>query len=177
MKKFTNLEKINEDNEIIPNFTIGGRTPNIMTKNDLKRLTKNNLIEEPLVEEKTDVVKFFSKIFETREMSHKYHLQVRGEEGSYAAHIALGAYYEEIQDLIDSLVEIYQGQYEIVEGYDIIDTSITQTKERIAYFQESVSYIRQTRNFIPIEDTHLHNIIDEIVALLYRTLYKLKYNK
>ena len=27
------------------------------------------------------------------------------------------------------------------------------------------------------EDTHLQNIIDEIVALTYRLLYKLKYNK
>lgn len=181
MKKFTNLKKINEDNEIIPNFTkgmpLGGRNPNIMTKDDLKRLTNNNLVEEPAVAEKTDVVKFLSKIFETREMSHKYHLQVKGDQGSYAAHVALGAYYEGIQDLVDSLVEIYQGQYEIVEGYDIIDTNITQTKERIAYFQESVAFIRETRVCIPQEDTHLHNIIDEIVALLYRTLYKLKYNR
>ena len=180
MKKFSNFQKVNEDNEIIPNFAkgmpLGGRNPNIMTKDDLKRLN-NNLIEEPLVEEKTDVVKFLSKIFETREMSHKYHLQVRGDQGSYAAHMALGSYYEGIQDLVDTLVEVYQGQYEIVEGYDIIDTSVTQSKERIAYFQESVEFIRETRVCISQEDTHLNNIIDEIVALLYRTLYKLKYNR
>ena len=46
-------------------------------------------------------------------MSHKYHLQVKGDMGSYAAHVALGAYYEGIQDLVDTLVEVYQGQYEI----------------------------------------------------------------
>jgi hypothetical protein len=171
MEKFSNLKKVNEDNEIVPAFN-----PNDLYKK-LGAIKPNNLIEEPAAAEKTDVVKFLSKIFETREMSHKYHLQVKGDMGSYAAHVALGAYYEGIQDLVDTLVEVYQGQYEIVEGYDIIDTSITQTKERIAYFQESVAFIRETRVCIPQEDTHLHNIIDEIVALLYRTLYKLKYNR
>ena len=174
MEKFTNLKKLNEDNEvdksIVPRHAMG-----LLIEDDIVK--SSNLIEEPAADEKTDVVKFLSKIFETREMSHKYHLQVKGDMGSYAAHVALGAYYEGIQDLVDTLVEVYQGQYEIVEGYDIIDTSITQTKERIAYFQESVAFIRETRVCIPQEDTHLHNIIDEIVALLYRTLYKLKYNR
>ena len=170
MEKFTNLKKINEDNEIIP------FNPKDVYKK-LGAIKPSNLIEEPAVAEKTDVVKFLSKIFETREMSHKYHLQVKGDMGSYAAHVALGAYYEGIQDLVDSLVEVYQGQYSIVDGYDIIDTNITKTKEKISYFQEAVAFVRENRNCIPQEDSHLHNIIDEIVALLYRTLYKLKYNR
>ena len=142
------------------------------------KIAKNNhQIEIPSQIENPEAVKLFSKIFESREMSHMYHLQVKGDHGSYAAHMALGSYYEDIQGLADSLIEVYQGQYQIVDGYDIIDSSITRTKDRIAYFQETVAFIRQTRGCIPQEDSHLHNIIDEIVALLYRTLYKLKYNK
>jgi DNA-binding ferritin-like protein len=118
--------------------------------------------------------KFVSKLFESREMSHVYHLQITGE-GSYVGHEALDEYYNGILDLIDEFVETYSGQYEIIEHYDIIDTSATLTKIPIDYFIELSEFIKQTR-YIAIlkEDSHLQNIIDEVVGLIYRTLYKLK---
>lgn len=125
----------------------------------------------------TDAAKFFSKIFESRQKTHVYHLQVRGDEGSYAAHMALDAYYNGILGLIDEIIEVYQGQYGIIEKYDTIDTSDTTTKDKLEYFDEFVKYVREGRSCIPVEDTHLHNIVDEIVALLYKTIYKLKFNK
>ena len=121
--------------------------------------------------------KLFSKLFESREMAHIYHLQVKGEEGSYAAHMALGSFYEDVLDLIDDLIETYQGQYDIVEGYDIIDTKDTKSKEKLEYFTELVEFIKTERKCIGPEDSHLHNIIDEIVALTYKTISKLKFNK
>lgn len=127
--------------------------------------------------EAVDCVKLFSKLFESREMAHVYHLQVKGDEGSYAAHVALGAYYEGVIDLLDELIEVYQGQYGIVEGYETIDTAETKTKERVGYFEELAAYIKENRKCISAEDTHLHNTLDEVVALIYKTLYKLKFNK
>jgi hypothetical protein len=138
-------------------------------KQDIKQL-------EPSTEGK-DVSNFFSKLFESREMAHVYHLQVRGDEGSFARHEALGKYYEGILEFIDDIIEIYQGQYGIVENYDVIDTSATKSKEPIAYFEETAEYIKHARKCIKDEDTHMHNIIDEIVALIYKTLYRLKFNK
>lgn len=124
-----------------------------------------------------NVVTFFSKLFESREMAHIYHLQVRGEEGSYAKHMALGGYYEGVIDLIDNLIEVYQGQYGVVDGYETVDTKETKSKDAVAYFEEIADYIKNARKCIKDEDTHLHNIIDEVVALIYKTLYKLKFNK
>jgi len=121
--------------------------------------------------------KLFSKLFECREMAHIYHLQVKGDAGSYAAHMALGAFYEGVLDLVDDLIETYQGQYDVVEGYDIIDTKDTRSKDKIEYFTELADFIKSERKCISVEDTHLHNIIDEIVALTYKTIYKLKFNK
>jgi len=122
-------------------------------------------------------VALFSKLFESREMAHIYHLQVRGDESSYAAHMALGSFYEDVLEFIDDLIETYQGQYGIVDGYDIIDTKDTKTKDKVAYFEELSTYIKSARKCISQEDTHLHNIIDEVVALTYKTLFKLKFNK
>lgn len=121
--------------------------------------------------------KLFSKLFESREMAHIYHLQVKGEMGSHAKHTALNDYYEGILGFVDEMIEVYQGQYEIIENYDIIDTSETTSKDTIEYFNELAQFIKVERKCISDEDTHIHNIIDEAVALVYKTLYKLKYNK
>jgi hypothetical protein len=127
--------------------------------------------------EGVDVSKFFSKIFESKEMAHIYHLQVRGDEGSYAKHQALGDYYEEILELLDDTIEIYQGQYGLIEGYETIDTSTTKSKDALAYFEELATWMKHARKCISDEDTHLHSMIDDIVCLIYKTVYKLKFMK
>lgn len=121
--------------------------------------------------------KLFSKLFESREMAHIYHLQVNGDPGSHAKHTALGDYYDGVLGHIDDLIETFQGQYGVVEEYDVIDTKETNSKDTIEYFNELARFIKEERKCINEEDTHLHNIIDEVVALVYRTLYKLKYTK
>ena len=139
-------------------------------------------VPQPVADQSTTDVsgpsKFFSKLFESREMAHVYHLSVKGDMGSYAAHVALGAYYDGILGQIDDLIEIYQGQYGLVESFDIIDTSTTKTTEPIEYFEELVQFVKSERNqLLSAEDTRLQNIVDEVIALIYKTLYKLKYNK
>jgi hypothetical protein len=158
-------------------------------KFDHKKIFEQDEIEnyEPEMDQEMDQVseapvsgasKFFSKLFESREMAHVYHLSVKGDMGSYAAHVALGAYYEGILELIDELIETYQGQYELVENFEMIDTADTKTKSPIEYFEELVMFVKSERNTaLSAEDTHLQNVIDEVVGLIYRTLYKLKYNK
>lgn len=133
--------------------------------------------EEAEVSEGGDVVKFFSKLFESREMAHIYHLTVKGEMGSHAAHTALNDYYDGILGFIDEMIEVYQGQYGIVEGYETIDTSETKTKDKVEYFEELANFVKSEKKCIKPEDSHLLNIVDEAVALIYKTLYKLKYNK
>ena len=158
-------------------------------KFDHKKIFEQDEIEnyEPEMDQEMDQVsespvsgasKFFSKLFESREMAHVYHLSVKGDMGSYAAHVALGAYYEGILEFIDDLIETYQGQYELVENFEMIDTADTKTKSPIEYFEELVMFVKSERNTaLSAEDTHLQNVIDEVVGLIYRTLYKLKYNK
>lgn len=127
--------------------------------------------------ESSDVVKFFSKLFESKEMAHVYHLQVNNEDNSLSIHEALDGYYKNILELIDSLIETYQGQYGIVSGYEIIDTSEVNRKEPVMYFEDLAEYIKHARKCIETEDSHLHSIIDDICILLYKTLYKLKFMK
>jgi len=152
------------------------------------RLKKFNEQENPLrptlmgqqddVVEKSDVAKFISKLFEAREMAHVFHLSVNGEVGSHATHTALGEYYDALLDFIDELTEVYQGQYGLVENFDIIDTSSAKERQYIPYFESLTEFMKSNRTTaFNQEDSHLQNIIDEIVAITYRLLYKLKFNK
>ena len=106
-------------------------------------------------------------------MAHMYHFKAKNE-GSYALHKATEDYYNKILELLDYMIEVYQGQYEIIENYEIID-STTMAQNATQYFIEVAEYIKNTRKiaFI-VEDTHLQNIIDEMVSLVYQTLYKIK---
>ena len=124
-----------------------------------------------------DVSKFISKLLESREMAQVYHWTVKGDMGSHAAHLALEAYYSGVIEFIDDIVEIYQGQYGLIEGYEVIDTTDSKSKDRLDYFKEIVEFVKSDRKCIKAEDTHIHNIIDELIALQYKTIYKLTYNK
>lgn len=174
MKKFSTIRKIYEADE-----TVAANLPQVTTTE-----TETTKVEQPepqpqpeATENAGTAVALFSKLFESREMAHIYHLQVNGEQGSHAAHTALNDYYEGVLDFIDDLIETYQGQYGIVDGYETIDTNETRTKEKVEYFEGLVEFVKHGRKAISAEDTHLQNIIDEVVALIYRTLYKLKFTK
>ena len=192
MKKFSEIKKIkkfNEAEEATPNLPSNYQD---MSKEELLALmsgSKKEEEEQSVQKEKpedTEVerkegnsspAKFFSKLFESREMAHIYHLQVNGEMGSHAKHTALGDFYEGVLGFIDEMIEVYQGQYDLIENYDVIDTSATNTKDTIEYFKELADFIKVERKCFNQEDTHLQNIVDEVVALVYKTLYKLRFNK
>ena len=194
MKKFSELKK---PSKIKKMFEAEANLPsnyNELSKEELVKMLQGNTQEgkedqaqeerEVEIEEKPEILgegshpgKLFSKLFESREMAHIYHLQVNGDMGSHAKHTALNDYYEGVLELIDSIIEAFQGQYGIVEEYDVIDTSETRSKDTIEYFNELARFIKEERKCINLEDTHLHSIIDDIVVLLYKTLYKLKYTK
>jgi hypothetical protein len=176
MKKFTEfkpnkIKKINEDVDDM----VKANLPENIEGSENKENEESE--KEALSKENVSVSKFFSKLFESREMAHIYHLQVKGGEGSHATHIALNDYYENVLEFVDDLIETYQGQFGLIEEYDVIDTKDTKSKEVVEYFNELASFIKEGRKCISDEDTHLHNIIDEVVALVYKTLYKLKYTK
>jgi hypothetical protein len=177
MKRFSDLKKparrLFEQDEIP-----AANLPQAVGAQAQAQSEAENGVEKPeILGEGSHPSKFFSKLFESREMAHIYHLQVNGDMGSHAKHTALGEYYDEVLELIDSIIEAFQGQYGIIEEYDVIDTSETRSKDTIEYFNELARFIKEERKCINLDDTHLHSIIDDIVVLLYKTLYKLKYIK
>lgn len=92
--------------------------------------------------------------------AHQMHWNTR----SYAQHMALGSFYEELPDLIDSVIESYQGKYGLIPG---------PKEDPVSFIQELSSYIATERDFC--EDSEIQNDIDAIATLCDSTLYKLKF--
>lgn len=102
--------------------------------------------------------------------AHIMHLQSR----SYSEHMALGALYEGLGDLIDGFTEAYQGKYGLIEEYP--DGYISPSKDVLAEITDLNETIKSMRQELP-QDSELQNIIDEIVSLIDSTIYKLRFLK
>lgn len=113
-------------------------------------------------------INLINKLFEARQTAHNEHLRTR----KYSAHKALQGFYEGINEFIDEIVEVYQGEFGIVE----FGTNIKVTEVDIIQYLEMLGKVLKSAN-AALKDSHSHykNILDEMTALTYRTVYKLKF--
>ena len=118
--------------------------------------------------------KLISTLMASRDQAHIFHWQTTGL-GSFAAHMALGAYYDAIPDMVDALVEAYQGKHGILKGFEPAERFDEYSKEgSIKYFKALATYIDRVYNKIPKEDTNIMNQLDTFKDLIYTTIYKLE---
>jgi hypothetical protein len=112
---------------------------------------------------------FVSILRNSQPQAHIFHNQTE----SFAEHMATGAYYEGIGEKIDELVESIQGVYPRIKGYKAGNYSDwVSTENTIVYFRALYTLIEAERKTI-CQESYIQNQIDEIVALIASTLYKL----
>ena len=121
-------------------------------------------------EAQVTVGEYFLTLLHGSTNTHLLHLQSR----SFSQHMALGTYYQEVVDLIDSLIEAYQGKNQkIVEYpniyYPPVDDALTE-------LINISGYVIKNRGIVG-NDTELQNITDEIQQLIDSTIYKLTFLK
>ncbi len=108
-----------------------------------------------------------ARLFASRDYGHRAHLAT----GSYAQHKALNDFYDTLTDLIDKLVECYQGRHGVVE-FPYIEAAFD--KNCVATLTEHLKMIEAVRDQAVGNDRPLQNIVDEICGVYLQTLYKLK---
>ena len=122
--------------------------------------------------EKNIVGEFIGTLLHSATIAHIKHLQAVGQ-GSYAKHIALGDYYDEIVSATDSLAEAIQGSIgEIIESYPPMFGN--PATEALEYFKSIREYVISNREAIS-DYTNIQNEIDNIMTLLDSTIYKLTF--
>lgn len=116
---------------------------------------------------------FIAVLFLARDLAHRAHLRTTGK-GSFAAHEALGDFYPAVVDLADTLAETYQGCELTLIDIPLLDNEFTgEIKESL---QAQLKWLKANRyKAVKKDETHLQNIIDEIIALYDRTIFKLHF--
>jgi len=114
-----------------------------------------------------------SILLHSRTQAHVFHLGVNGP-GSFAAHTALGTYYDEIVDLVDGLVESYQGKYGLIKFKPVLGLDNNcDIMNIIRYFEKLIAIVGTLRQGPGLQDSFIQNEIDNVAKLLYSTRYKL----
>jgi hypothetical protein len=108
------------------------------------------------------------KMFEARQVAHNCHLKTK----SFAEHEALGKFYEGLLEFVDDFVETYQGQHGLLGDCNFTVESVANATE---YLEDCVRLFSVGRD--SLKEPHLQNIMDEVIALTYKTVYKLKFLK
>lgn len=144
-----------------------------MTKIVLNTKVFETLKKRGVIKEQNEISDKFedviSKLMHSRTQTHIFHLQ----SDSFSQHDALDEYYDDIVDLIDELVESYQGEFGVIKSYQNYDLEVYKNNEQVINFltnlSEDVNELRET-----LGDSFLVGKLDEVVELINSTLYKLK---
>jgi DNA-binding ferritin-like protein len=145
----------------------------------------NNILKRPLKSTgsstsesksgKADMGALISDFLEAVTSVHKAHLKITGP-GSYAAHTAMGAFYDEIGDLADGIAESYQGLTEML--LDIPATqqaSCTSAAECVNFLNSLYQKVDAAQKACAYSE--IINDLDNVKSLINSTKYKLIFLK
>lgn len=109
-----------------------------------------------------------ARVFEARNVTHLAHWGTN----SYAEHMALGDFYEDVIEALDDLVENYQACFGLIGSLD--KGSSREDCEVLECLQEDVRWIKKNSDKITQGLTPLQNLLDNLVSVYLKTIYKLE---
>tara|TARA_R110000822_G_scaffold155116_1_gene294913 strand:- start:1051 stop:1413 length:363 start_codon:yes stop_codon:yes gene_type:complete len=113
---------------------------------------------------------FIGLLFLARDVTHSVHLNTR----SYAKHVALNIFYDRIVGAADDFAEAYQGRHGLIGPITL--HSAKKTTNVIEFLEDSLKEIENCRYEVcDKSDSALQQLIDNIVEIYLRTLYKLRF--
>jgi len=117
-----------------------------------------------------DFCEMVCQMLHSQKQSHIFHLGTK----SYAEHMALNAYYTGIDELVDGIIESYQGKYGLLTDYKSYKNQSYKNKNQVLkYFTGLLNTIEEKRDCC--DDSYIQNQIDTVQELIYSTMYKLKF--
>jgi DUF1680 family protein len=113
---------------------------------------------------------FVGLLFLARDVTHSVHLNTR----SYSKHVALNIFYDRIIGAADDFAEAYQGRHGLLGPITL--QSAKKTSNVIEFLEDSLKQIEASRYEIcDKSDSSLQQLIDNIIEIYLRTLYKLRF--
>jgi hypothetical protein len=109
---------------------------------------------------------YFISLLNGATQAHLLHLKSK----SYAEHVALGVLYDELPELTDSLVEAYQGINGLIESYP--PQTLAVSSDALKFVEILRAFVLDNRQSVG-DNSELQNLVDEILALVDSTIYKI----
>lgn len=116
------------------------------------------------------IEELIARVFYARNVAHFEHWRAEGV-GGYARHKALGKFYEDVIGALDSLVEAYQGAFELVGA---IPTPKTKAEEVLLILIEDADWIEKNHDKICKGNRAVANLIDSVTGVYLSAIYKLR---
>jgi DNA-binding ferritin-like protein len=115
------------------------------------------------------IARLIAILFLSREVAHRAHLETK----SFAQHMALGSFYDDIVERADSIAEAYQGRNGLIGKIPML--SEESTGDIADILEKHLGMVEKLR-YTAVEktDTAVQNLIDEAVGTYLSTLYKLR---
>jgi len=120
-------------------------------------------------EEEDSLTELVMDLLHSAIVTHIMHWQTT----SYAQHIALGEFYSAIPDLVDAVVEAYQGKNNVILSNFPIKMESYEDMTPLLYMEYLNQELYESRGLFG-DDTEIQNLVDEIADLIDSTLYKLR---
>jgi DNA-binding ferritin-like protein len=114
-----------------------------------------------------------SELMNVRTSIHQLHLTITGP-GSYAAHKALNKFYDAIPDLVDTLVEGYQGATEkILKFEEMTPRQLKTVEDALDYMREMYDRITKLQAKVPYSEivNNMDLVKDSINSAKYKLLF------
>lgn len=115
------------------------------------------------------LVELVMDLLHSATVTHIMHWQTE----SYAQHVALGEFYSEIPDLVDAVVEAYQGKNNIILRNFSPSMSNYEEIQPLEYMEYLNAELTEGRALFG-EDAEIQNLVDAIADLIDTTMYKLR---
>ena len=113
---------------------------------------------------------FLGLLFLARDVAHSVHLNTR----SNSKHVALNIFYDRIIGAADDFAEAYQGRHGLMGPITL--HSAKKTANIIEFLEDSLKEIEDCRYEVADKsDSSLQQLIDNIIEIYLRTLYKLRF--
>ena len=112
------------------------------------------------------IEELISRVFATRNAVHLAHWSTK----SFAQHSALGSFYDDLIDGIDTVVEAHQGAFGLVGD---VEPTVVNKNNLAEHIKQEARWIEQNRTDIAGGVRAIENLIDSLTDSYLTTYYKL----
>lgn len=109
-------------------------------------------------------------MFALRDASHLAHWSTK----SFAEHMALGSFYEDLIEKVDAIIESYQGCFGLIGEVETQRYNKADIRKQIA---DTANWLADNKEKICEDNDVLSNLIDDLGELFATTHYKLRFLK